>query len=121
MTLVIAHRGSSKAEPENTLAAFRRAREDGADLVELDVRLTVDGALAVVHDPLLGDGRVVAETDSFDLPDHIPLLDAALEACAGLVVNVEIKSSPREPGFDPTAGRRTCSSRCSPPGAAWTG
>ncbi len=102
MTLVIAHRGSSKAEPENTLAAFRRAREDGADLVELDVRLTVDGALAVVHDPLLGDGRVVAETDSFDLPDHIPLLDAALEVCAGLVVNVEIKSSPREPGFDPT-------------------
>ena len=102
MTLVMAHRGSSKAEPENTLAAFLRARQDGADLVELDVRLTVDGALAVVHDPLLGDGRVVAETDSFDLPDHIPLLDAALEACVGLVVNVEIKSSPREPGFDPT-------------------
>jgi glycerophosphoryl diester phosphodiesterase len=102
VTLVMAHRGSSKVEPENTLAAFRRARDDGADLVELDVRLTVDGALAVVHDPLLRDGRVVAETDSFDLPDHIPLLDAALEACAGLVVNVEIKSSPREPGFDPT-------------------
>jgi glycerophosphoryl diester phosphodiesterase len=102
MTLVMAHRGASKAEPENTVAAFLRARAEGADLVELDVRLTVDGALAVVHDPLLGDGRVVAETDSFDLPDHVPLLDAALEACAGLVVNVEIKGSPREPGFDPT-------------------
>jgi glycerophosphoryl diester phosphodiesterase len=101
VTLVMAHRGASLAAPENTVEAFALARDLGADLVELDVRLTHDGALAVIHDPVLADGRVVADTDSLDLPDRVPFLAAALDACAGLVVNVEIKSSAREPGYDP--------------------
>jgi glycerophosphoryl diester phosphodiesterase len=49
--LVIAHRGASWDEPENTLAAFRRAIELGADYVELDVHVRRDGELVVVHDP----------------------------------------------------------------------
>lgn len=49
--LVIAHRGASWDEPENTLSAFRRAIEVGADYVELDVHATADGRLVVVHDP----------------------------------------------------------------------
>lgn len=48
--LVIAHRGASWDEPENTLPAFRRAIELGADYVELDVHATRDGRLVVVHD-----------------------------------------------------------------------
>ncbi|HEY8628498.1 MAG TPA: glycerophosphodiester phosphodiesterase [Gaiellaceae bacterium] len=48
--LVIAHRGASWDEPENTLPAFRRAIELGADYVELDVHATKDGRLVVVHD-----------------------------------------------------------------------
>ncbi len=48
--LLIAHRGSSGAAPENTLAAFRQAVRDGADLIELDVRLSADGELMVIHD-----------------------------------------------------------------------
>src|SRR5205814_9430904 len=47
---VIAHRGSSARAPENTLAAFRAALEDGADGVELDARLTADDVVAVMHD-----------------------------------------------------------------------
>jgi glycerophosphoryl diester phosphodiesterase len=48
--LVIAHRGASWDEPENTLRAFRRAIEVGADYVEFDVHATKDGRLVVGHD-----------------------------------------------------------------------
>jgi glycerophosphoryl diester phosphodiesterase len=48
--LVIAHRGASWDEPENTLTAFRKAIELGADFVEFDVHATRDGRLVVVHD-----------------------------------------------------------------------
>lgn len=47
---VVAHRGASEAAPEHTLAAYRRAIEDGADALECDVRLTADGHLVCVHD-----------------------------------------------------------------------
>ncbi|MEW2581285.1 glycerophosphodiester phosphodiesterase [Streptomyces syringium] len=47
---VIAHRGASEDAPEHTLAAYRRAIEDGADALECDVRLTADGHLVCVHD-----------------------------------------------------------------------
>lgn len=48
---LIAHRGASKERPENSLAAFVRAAELGADAIELDVHLTSDGHLVVHHDP----------------------------------------------------------------------
>ena len=47
---IIAHRGSSHSAPENTLAAFRLAWDEGADGVEFDVRLTRDRKIAVIHD-----------------------------------------------------------------------
>lgn len=49
--LVIAHRGDSAHRPENTLASFASALELGASLVELDVQLTADGHIVVIHDP----------------------------------------------------------------------
>jgi glycerophosphoryl diester phosphodiesterase len=52
--LIIAHRGASALAPENTLAAFRRAIEDGADGIEFDVRLSKDGVPVVIHDSTLG-------------------------------------------------------------------
>lgn len=55
---IIAHRGDSSHRPENTVAAFRRAIEVGADLVELDVQLTKDGHAVVIH-----DGTVDRTTD----------------------------------------------------------
>lgn len=53
MTLVVAHRGASAQAPENTLEAFRLAHEAGADAIELDVHMTADGQLAVIHDDTL--------------------------------------------------------------------
>lgn len=60
--LVIAHRGSTQSHPEHTLAAYQRAIEEGADLLECDVRLTADGHLVCVHDRRIdrtSDGRGV--------------------------------------------------------------
>lgn len=99
---VIAHRGASKAEQENTLSAFRRAVEMEADGVELDVRRALDGALVVHHDPCLSDGRAIASVRSSELPSHVPALHEALDACRPLWVNVEIKNDPSEPDFDPS-------------------
>lgn len=53
MTIVVAHRGASRYLPENTMSAFRRGVEMGADAIELDVHLTADGQLAVIHDDTL--------------------------------------------------------------------
>jgi len=53
VTIVVAHRGASARAPENTMEAFRLGVEDGADAVELDVHLTADGQLAVIHDETL--------------------------------------------------------------------
>jgi glycerophosphoryl diester phosphodiesterase len=102
VTAVLAHRGASRRERENTLAAFRTARELGAPWVEFDVRLAADGTLVVHHDPEYPDGRAVALTPGGQRPDHVPLLAEALAACAGMRVNVEIKNSADEAGFDPT-------------------
>ncbi|MDH3494847.1 MAG: glycerophosphodiester phosphodiesterase family protein [Acidobacteriota bacterium] len=51
--LIIAHRGSSAVAPENTVAAFSRALEDGTEGIEFDVRLTSDGVPVVFHDSTL--------------------------------------------------------------------
>jgi glycerophosphoryl diester phosphodiesterase len=102
MTFVIAHRGASRVAPENTIEAFARAKELGADWVELDVRRTRDGRLAVHHNARLGDGRALVEVESRDLPPEVPLLEDALEACSPMGVNIEIKSGPAEPDHDPS-------------------
>ncbi|MEO6126205.1 MAG: glycerophosphodiester phosphodiesterase [Ilumatobacteraceae bacterium] len=98
---VVAHRGASKAERENTLAAFTTAAEMGADGVELDVRRTADGVLVVHHDVRLADGRIICSIDAIDLPEHVPTLTNALDACVGMFVNLEVKNDPEEPDFDP--------------------
>jgi glycerophosphoryl diester phosphodiesterase len=100
VTVVIAHRGASRAYPENTIAAFRAAVALGADGVEFDVRGTADGHLAIHHDPRLPDGRALAHTLAADLPAGVTDLAAALDACSPTLVNLEIKNDPGEPGFD---------------------
>ena len=92
MTLVVAHRGASAAAAENTLPAFRLARELGADWVELDARRTADGVVVVHHDAHLPDGRILAELTADELPESVPNLAEALEECDGMGVNVEIKN-----------------------------
>jgi glycerophosphoryl diester phosphodiesterase len=102
MTLVIAHRGASARVPENTVAAFELAVRLGAEGIELDVRRTADDQIVVHHDAHLPDGRAIRATASGELPEHVPTLAAALDACAGAFVNIEIKNDPRDPDHDPT-------------------
>lgn len=101
---VIAHRGASHAARENTLEAFEKALALRADAVELDVRRTADGDLVVHHDPAVdGAGDIVALelSELRVLAPHVPTLDEAIEACAGMWINVEIKNLPIDPDWDP--------------------
>ncbi len=100
MAAVIAHRGAGDAASENTLEAFRLARELGADWVELDVRRTVDGVAVVHHDAHLADGRRIGHMNADELPDYVPSLAEALEACDGVGVHLEIKNLPDDPDYD---------------------
>lgn len=107
---VIAHRGFSGAAPENTLAALRAAIEVGADMAELDVGLTSDGEVVLLHDETLdrttdGRGRLSAtpldEVRKLDAGswfsseftgEKVPLLDEALALVRGkILLNIEIK------------------------------
>jgi glycerophosphoryl diester phosphodiesterase len=104
-TACIAHRGASGHAPENTLLAFAKALELGADGIELDVRITLDGSLVVYHDEslerLTGHHRLVTQMTYNELlghrlrqEQHIPTLDETLsflnDRC---LLNVEIKAS----------------------------
>lgn len=103
--LVIAHRGASAHEPENSLAAFRKALSLGADGVELDVHVTADGKLAVIHDGIL-DGSAISSQQWSSVRRHrlangepIPALEEALEAIGEeTLVFVEVKALP--PSWD---------------------
>lgn len=101
--LVLGHRGASAAAPENTVAAFAKARELGADGVELDVRRSADGVLTVHHDPdVAGVGAIAQATLAGirDVRSDIATFDDALAACRGLLVNAEVKCLPWEPDAD---------------------
>jgi glycerophosphoryl diester phosphodiesterase len=107
---ILGHRGASSDAPENTLAAFLLALEQGADGVELDARLCRSGEVVVFHDErlerLTGAAGRVADTSWADLaalevragpagaaPGRIPLLTDVLEALPRTAfVNVELKS-----------------------------
>lgn len=101
MTAIWGHRGAPQQAQENTVDAFRAARNQGADGIELDARATADGVVVVHHDPVLADGRPLAEVPLAGLPAWIPTLEAVLDEFRDLVVDVEVKSLPTEPGWDP--------------------
>ena len=101
---VIAHRGASGYEPENTLAAFRTAMEMQADAIELDVQICKTGDIVVFHDRRLKritgkKGKIkkskLAALRKLDAGkgEHIPTLKDVLDLCDGKInLNVEIKS-----------------------------
>jgi glycerophosphoryl diester phosphodiesterase len=108
--LNFAHRGASAKAPANTLSAFRLAAELGADGVELDVQLSKDGEVVVIHDLTVdattnGGGAVAEKTlselqtldagswfDAAFVGEHIPTLQEVMDAVGHrLLLNVEIK------------------------------
>jgi glycerophosphoryl diester phosphodiesterase len=102
MTLVFGHGPEDgSAHAINRLPSFEWCRRLGADGVEGDVRRTGDDQLVVIHDASLLDGRAIADARRAELPEFVPGLEEVLEACRGLIVNMELKNFPRDPAFDP--------------------
>ena len=114
--LVIAHRGFSGAAPEDTLAAFKKAVDAGADVIELDVRFSKDGHLVVFHDDTLErttqkEGTVAAHTleelRSLDAGswygpsfkgERVPTLSDVLESVnRHTLLNIELKKGNHGP------------------------
>ncbi|MBQ1917498.1 MAG: glycerophosphoryl diester phosphodiesterase membrane domain-containing protein [Lachnospiraceae bacterium] len=117
-TMIMAHRGDSVSAPENTLPAFRKAIQNGADAAELDVQLTKDGTVIVLHDSSLkrttGLKKNVWEVTYDQIKDldngsfydpkyeftRIPTLDQVLKVCKGeLYLNIEIKRTGHDAGI----------------------
>jgi glycerophosphoryl diester phosphodiesterase len=116
------HRGAAGVLPENTMASFRRAVADGADVLELDVHATRDGVVVVIHDETLdrttdGTGRVREQTfaelsrcdagvrfgDEGGFPYQgrgirVPALEELLDELPAVPLNVEIKQA--EPAIE---------------------
>jgi glycerophosphoryl diester phosphodiesterase len=114
--VVIAHRGASSSFPENTLSAFDGAVSARADMIEFDVRCTLDNTLVVRHDshvPLRAGGSAGVheltlddlrrnDTDAGrDERSRIPTLDDVLRELSGrIALDIEIKNIPGDPGYD---------------------
>jgi glycerophosphoryl diester phosphodiesterase len=113
---ITAHRGSSANAPENTLAAIEKAIEDGADYAEIDVRLTADGNLVLMHDASLertaGSDEMIwnarweylrnLDAGSYFSSEYtgerIPSLEEVMDAASGRIrLNIEIKYSSHTP------------------------
>jgi glycerophosphoryl diester phosphodiesterase len=111
MVKIMGHRGASASEPENTLRSFRRALRAGVAAVELDVHLTREGRLAVIHDATLerttnGRGRVrdfsLAELKQLDAGrrEAIPSLEEAFDLVKGRArLLVELKEPEAAPAL----------------------
>ena len=106
---IIAHRGASAYEPENTLRAFRRAMEQGAELSELDLHLSKDGVLIVMHNATVdqttnGHGKIrdltLAELRLLDagLGERVPTLQDVIDLVRGrhgLYIELKAAGTPR--------------------------
>jgi len=111
MVAIIAHRGASNLAPQNTLSAFEKAIEIGADMIELDVHLTKEGEVVVMHDAEVdsttdGSGKLsemsLREVKCLDAGSNfgeefagekVPTLDEVLELTNGEIeLNIELKT-----------------------------
>ncbi len=105
MAIIVGHKGAAGYAPENTLTSFREAIEIGCDRTELDVRLTKDNQLVVIHDrevSKLTDGTgLVSEMSLTELKklrcsggEHIPTLQEVVDICRNKIdLQVELKAA----------------------------
>lgn len=87
---LVAHRGANWHFPENTLQAFRRALQDGAIVLEMDVRKTRDDVMVVCHDAVW-HGKRISRTRYEVLKESLPRLEDVLLAFPTTRINVDIK------------------------------
>ena len=112
--LVIAHRGASGERPENTMSAYALAIEQRADMIEIDLHCTRDGAIVIAHDerlPGLPGGCEIGECSLADVralgkgDERVPSLDEVLDAFgARIPFNLEIKCGGAGPYLGIEAG-----------------
>ena len=117
--MVMAHRGDSVDAPENTLPAFQAAIDNGADAAEMDVQMTKDGTIVVLHDSSVdrtsnGKGNIwdltydqIKDLDNGSFfsakfaDTRIPTLDQVIKLCKGrLYLNIEIKRTGHDDGIE---------------------
>lgn len=105
--LIGGHRGLPTHFPDNSIEGIIAARES-CDYVEIDVRRTSDGTMVLSHDPDI-DGRVIADHQWHALADlelgqglHPTTLESVMGAIGPFPLDIEVKNSPLEPGFDPS-------------------
>lgn len=98
--LVLGHRGAPNKEIENTIPSYQKAISDGADGVELDVHITKDGKLAVMHDfntnRVFGIDVVIEDSTMAELKEistEIPTLDEVFDAIGPCYYDIEIKAN----------------------------
>ncbi len=96
---IIAHRGASGERHENSMAAFHRAVETGADGIELDIHATRDGAFAVHHDPVIPGLGAIGTLRAADVVRHrlpngepVPLLPEVLTLAEAVDLRIEVKA-----------------------------
>lgn len=135
---LVGHRGNAAHAPENTLESFRQAAEIGVDAVELDVHLSADGHVVVIHDPTLDrttdrSGRVdrmtLAEIRSADAGARfttdrgatrpymgkgitVPTLDEVMESLHGMPLLIEIKTRAASQATREVIERHDAQRRC---------
>jgi glycerophosphoryl diester phosphodiesterase len=118
---IIAHRGGAKLAPENTIAAFRQAIDLGVDMIEIDVHLSKDGHIIVIHDFKLdrtttGTGRIVDltldEIKKYDAGvkfgdkfkgERVPTLEETMDALKGkaaLLIEIKKDKDEQYPGIE---------------------
>lgn len=100
--LIIGHRGAAGLAPENTLESLRLGYESGADMLEIDIRLTRDNKLVVMHDPrLLRTHHVRDSVSALTLEQlrakttqrYVPTVEEVLDEFFGVILlNIELKS-----------------------------
>ena len=115
--LVVAHRGASAERPENTLAAFERGLDLGADALELDVRLSRDGVAVVMHDATVdrttrASGRVAAFSAADLARVGVPSLADVLAAFPAAELLIEIKEPAAGPAVRDAIAAAGAEARC---------
>jgi glycerophosphoryl diester phosphodiesterase len=86
------HRGSGRGERENTLDSYRAAVASGLRWVEVDARITADDVLVASHDPVVEDGRFIAELSADEL-ELMRVADLLEDLPAEVAVDIDVKTS----------------------------